>query len=71
MLIWTQTAFKHLCVHFSVFQVGIVLHYASLSTMLWLTFTARNICKDVSKDPLQTQGSNRSAQAPTKLTILR
>uniref|UniRef100_A0A3B4H5F2 Adhesion G protein-coupled receptor A1-like n=1 Tax=Pundamilia nyererei TaxID=303518 RepID=A0A3B4H5F2_9CICH len=35
--------------------VGIVLHYASLSTMLWLTFTARNICKDVSKDPLQAQ----------------
>uniref|UniRef100_A0A8C9X1D8 Adhesion G protein-coupled receptor A1a n=1 Tax=Sander lucioperca TaxID=283035 RepID=A0A8C9X1D8_SANLU len=28
-------------------HVGIVLHYASLSTMLWLTFTARNICKDV------------------------
>uniref|UniRef100_G3PRF4 Adhesion G protein-coupled receptor A1a n=1 Tax=Gasterosteus aculeatus TaxID=69293 RepID=G3PRF4_GASAC len=27
--------------------VGIVLHYASLSTMLWLTFTARNIFKDL------------------------
>uniref|UniRef100_A0A3Q4NAQ4 Adhesion G protein-coupled receptor A1a n=1 Tax=Neolamprologus brichardi TaxID=32507 RepID=A0A3Q4NAQ4_NEOBR len=42
--------------------VGIVLHYASLSTMLWLTFTARNICKDVSKDPLQAQERNRASQ---------
>uniref|UniRef100_A0A3Q2Z475 Adhesion G protein-coupled receptor A1a n=1 Tax=Hippocampus comes TaxID=109280 RepID=A0A3Q2Z475_HIPCM len=33
--------------------VGIMLQYASLSTMLWLTFTARNICNDVSKDPLK------------------
>uniref|UniRef100_A0A087YBA1 Adhesion G protein-coupled receptor A1a n=1 Tax=Poecilia formosa TaxID=48698 RepID=A0A087YBA1_POEFO len=35
--------------------VGIVLHYASLSTMMWLAFTARNICKDVCKEPLQAQ----------------
>ncbi|XP_008284734.1 probable G-protein coupled receptor 123 [Stegastes partitus] len=51
--------------------VGIVLHYASLSTMLWLTFTARNICKDVSKDPLQAQDRNAAAQSHTKPTILR
>uniref|UniRef100_A0A3Q1F9Y1 Adhesion G protein-coupled receptor A1a n=1 Tax=Acanthochromis polyacanthus TaxID=80966 RepID=A0A3Q1F9Y1_9TELE len=51
--------------------VGIVLHYASLSTMLWLTFTARNICKDVSKDPLQAQDRNAPAQTRTKPTILR
>uniref|UniRef100_A0A673AFC4 Adhesion G protein-coupled receptor A1a n=1 Tax=Sphaeramia orbicularis TaxID=375764 RepID=A0A673AFC4_9TELE len=37
--------------------VGIVLHYASLSTMLWLMFTARNICKDVSKQT--TPGPDR------------
>ncbi|XP_034563160.1 adhesion G protein-coupled receptor A1 [Notolabrus celidotus] len=51
--------------------VGIVLHYASLSTMLWLTFTARNICKDVSKDPLQTPDRNGSAQTHSKPTVLR
>ncbi|XP_039978973.1 adhesion G protein-coupled receptor A1 isoform X2 [Xiphias gladius] len=52
-------------------MVGIVLHYASLSTMLWLMFTARDICKDVSKDPLQTQDKNGPAQTHTKPTILR
>ncbi|XP_072229822.1 adhesion G protein-coupled receptor A1-like isoform X1 [Leuresthes tenuis] len=51
--------------------VGIVLHYASLSTMLWLMFTARSICKDVSKDPLQTQDRNGPAQTRTKPAILR
>ncbi|XP_033975678.1 adhesion G protein-coupled receptor A1 [Trematomus bernacchii] len=51
--------------------VGIVLHYASLSTMLWLTFTARNICKDVSKDPLRAHKRTGSAQTRTKPTILR
>ncbi|XP_071319207.1 adhesion G protein-coupled receptor A1 [Trachinotus anak] len=51
--------------------VGIVLHYASLSTMLWLTFAARNICKDVSKDPLQDHDSKGLAQTHTKPTILR
>ncbi|GLD71829.1 adhesion G protein-coupled receptor A1-like protein [Lates japonicus] len=51
--------------------VGIVLHYASLSTMLWLTFTARNICKDVSKDPLRAQDRNGPVQTRTKPTILR
>nr|XP_057917741.1 adhesion G protein-coupled receptor A1-like [Doryrhamphus excisus] len=51
--------------------VGIVLQYASLSTMLWLTFTARNICKDVSKDQLKVPGTNATAQANSKTTILR
>uniref|UniRef100_A0A8C3AT87 Adhesion G protein-coupled receptor A1a n=1 Tax=Cyclopterus lumpus TaxID=8103 RepID=A0A8C3AT87_CYCLU len=51
--------------------VGIVLHYASLSTMLWLTFTARNICKDVSKDPLRAQNRDRPGQTRTKPTIFR
>ncbi|XP_071767336.2 adhesion G protein-coupled receptor A1 [Centroberyx gerrardi] len=51
--------------------VGIVLHYASLSTMLWLTFTARNICNDVSKSPPQAQDRNGPGQARTKPTILR
>ncbi|XP_056285962.1 adhesion G protein-coupled receptor A1 [Pseudoliparis swirei] len=51
--------------------VGIVLHYASLSTMLWLTLTARNICKDVSRDPLRTQNRDRPGQTRTKPTIFR
>ncbi|KAF0024987.1 hypothetical protein F2P81_021868 [Scophthalmus maximus] len=51
--------------------VGIVLHYASLSTMLWLTFTARNICKDVCKDPLRAQDRNGPGQTHSKPTVLR
>ncbi|XP_041830777.1 adhesion G protein-coupled receptor A1 [Melanotaenia boesemani] len=51
--------------------VGVVLHYSSLSTMLWLTFTARNIWKDVSKDPLRSKDRNGPVQTRTKPTILR
>ncbi|KAM4716319.1 adhesion G protein-coupled receptor A1 [Anableps anableps] len=51
--------------------VGIVLHYASLSTMLWLAFTARNICKDVCKDPLRSQDRSGAVQKCFKPTILR
>ncbi|XP_023697527.1 adhesion G protein-coupled receptor A3 isoform X2 [Paramormyrops kingsleyae] len=35
--------------------VGIVLHYSTLSTMLWLGVTARNIYKQVTKTSHQTQ----------------
>ncbi|XP_035256513.1 uncharacterized protein LOC118218168 isoform X2 [Anguilla anguilla] len=35
--------------------VGIVLHYSSLSTMLWLGVTARNIYKQVTKKPPHAQ----------------
>ncbi|XP_067330251.1 adhesion G protein-coupled receptor A3 isoform X2 [Channa argus] len=35
--------------------VGVVLHYSSLSTMLWLGVTARNIYKQVTKKPPQSQ----------------
>nr|XP_020454994.1 adhesion G protein-coupled receptor A1 isoform X3 [Monopterus albus] len=38
--------------------VGVVLHYSSLSTMLWLGVTARNIYKQVTKKPLQSQDGN-------------
>ncbi|XP_065805980.1 adhesion G protein-coupled receptor A1 [Labrus bergylta] len=51
--------------------VGIVLHYASLSTMMWLTFTARNICKDISKDPLHIPDRNGPAHTKAKPTVLR
>ncbi|XP_061565288.1 adhesion G protein-coupled receptor A1-like isoform X2 [Cololabis saira] len=51
--------------------VGIVLHYASLSTLLWLTFTARNICKDVSRDPGQTRDRKGPAQTRSKPSVLR
>uniref|UniRef100_A0A665UG27 Adhesion G protein-coupled receptor A1 n=1 Tax=Echeneis naucrates TaxID=173247 RepID=A0A665UG27_ECHNA len=36
-------------------SVGVVLHYSSLSTMLWLGVTARNIYKQVTKKPPQSQ----------------
>ncbi|XP_037320032.2 adhesion G protein-coupled receptor A1 [Pungitius pungitius] len=51
--------------------VGIVLHYASLSTMLWLTFTARNIFKDALKDPLRTQKRDGTGRTRRKPTVLR
>uniref|UniRef100_A0A3Q1EJN4 Adhesion G protein-coupled receptor A1a n=1 Tax=Acanthochromis polyacanthus TaxID=80966 RepID=A0A3Q1EJN4_9TELE len=74
-VVYACTAVMLLCLLVSIMtyfvhHVGIVLHYASLSTMLWLTFTARNICKDVSKDPLQAQDRNAPAQTRTKPTIL-
>ncbi|XP_075949271.1 adhesion G protein-coupled receptor A1 [Anarhichas minor] len=39
--------------------------------MLWLTFTARNICKDVSKDPLRAQNRDGPVRTRTKPTVLR
>ncbi|XP_034049701.1 adhesion G protein-coupled receptor A1 [Thalassophryne amazonica] len=50
--------------------VGIVLHHSSLSAMLWLTFMARNICNDVSRDPLRAPRRNGPAQTCTKPTII-
>ncbi|XP_072312534.1 adhesion G protein-coupled receptor A1-like [Eucyclogobius newberryi] len=52
-------------------MVGILLHYASLSTMLWLMFTARNIYKDVSKDSLKAADRTGTVKAHSKPTILR
>ncbi|CAG6017909.1 unnamed protein product [Menidia menidia] len=40
---------------FCLSQVGLVLHYSSLSTMLWLGVTARNIYKQVTKRPPQSR----------------
>ncbi|XP_038159117.1 adhesion G protein-coupled receptor A1 [Cyprinodon tularosa] len=51
--------------------IGILLHYASLSTMLWLALTARNICKDVCKDPLRAQERSGPVKKRSKLTVLR
>ncbi|XP_029465837.1 adhesion G protein-coupled receptor A1 isoform X2 [Rhinatrema bivittatum] len=39
--------------------VGIVLHYSTLSTMLWLGVTARNIYKQVTKKPQQCQNGDQ------------
>ncbi|KAM6442017.1 adhesion G protein-coupled receptor A1 [Liasis olivaceus] len=39
--------------------VGIVLHYSTLSTMLWIGVTARNIYKQVTKKPQTTQNSDQ------------
>uniref|UniRef100_A0AAY4EN10 G-protein coupled receptors family 2 profile 2 domain-containing protein n=1 Tax=Denticeps clupeoides TaxID=299321 RepID=A0AAY4EN10_9TELE len=43
--------------------VGVVLHYSSLSTMLWLGVTARNIYKLVIKKPPQTQDGDAPPHA--------
>ncbi|KAI9525033.1 hypothetical protein NQZ68_012543 [Dissostichus eleginoides] len=50
-------------------NVGVVLHYSSLSTMLWLGVTARNIYKQVTKKPLQSQDGD--PPPPPKQPLLR
>ncbi|XP_059215030.1 adhesion G protein-coupled receptor A3 [Centropristis striata] len=49
--------------------VGVVLHYSSLSTMLWLGVTARNIYKQVTKKPPQSQDGD--PPPPPKTPLLR
>uniref|UniRef100_A0A3Q2YNB6 Adhesion G protein-coupled receptor A1 n=1 Tax=Hippocampus comes TaxID=109280 RepID=A0A3Q2YNB6_HIPCM len=49
--------------------VGLVLHYSSLATMLWLGVTARNIYKQVTKKPLQSQDGD--PPRPPKQPLLR
>uniref|UniRef100_A0A672HH52 Adhesion G protein-coupled receptor A1 n=1 Tax=Salarias fasciatus TaxID=181472 RepID=A0A672HH52_SALFA len=49
--------------------VGLVLHYSSLSTMLWLGVTARNIYKQVTKKPPQSQDGD--PPPPPKQPLLR
>lgn len=58
---------KNVWLGFYLFQFGSILHYASLCSMLSLTFMARNICKDVCNDPLKALDRNEA----TKSTILR
>ncbi|KAK3528823.1 hypothetical protein QTP70_011718 [Hemibagrus guttatus] len=52
-------------------QVGIILHYSSLSTMLWLVLTARNTCNEVSKAPPLSQERDPPTQPHTKFAIFR
>ncbi|XP_033885678.3 adhesion G protein-coupled receptor A2-like isoform X3 [Acipenser ruthenus] len=49
--------------------VGVVLHYSTLSTMLWLGVTARNIYKQVTKKPLQLSDGDQPPQP--KQSMLR
>ncbi|XP_061818570.1 adhesion G protein-coupled receptor A3 isoform X2 [Nerophis lumbriciformis] len=49
--------------------VGVVLHYSSLATMLWLGVTARNIYKQVVKKPPQSQDGD--PPRPPKQPLLR
>ncbi|MCJ8730422.1 hypothetical protein PDJAM_G00184200 [Pangasius djambal] len=44
--------------------VGVILHYSSLSTMLWLGFTARNIYKQVIKKPPKPQDGDVPPHPP-------
>lgn len=53
------------------FKVGIILHYSSLSTILWLVLTARNTCSEVSKAPPLPQDANPPTQPHSKCTIFR
>ncbi|XP_057703612.1 adhesion G protein-coupled receptor A3 isoform X4 [Corythoichthys intestinalis] len=50
--------------------VGFVLHYSSLATMLWLGVTARNIYKQVTKKPPQSQ-DGADPPRPPKQPLLR
>lgn len=47
----------------NLFQVGGILHYASLSAMFSLAFMARNISKDVCNDPLKTPDKSEVTQS--------
>uniref|UniRef100_A0AAQ4Q1S1 Adhesion G protein-coupled receptor A1 n=1 Tax=Gasterosteus aculeatus aculeatus TaxID=481459 RepID=A0AAQ4Q1S1_GASAC len=49
--------------------VGVVLHYSSLSTMLWLGVTARNIYKQVTKKPPQSQDGDPPPPPPKQLLL--
>uniref|UniRef100_A0A4W5LGQ7 Adhesion G protein-coupled receptor A1 n=2 Tax=Hucho hucho TaxID=62062 RepID=A0A4W5LGQ7_9TELE len=51
--------------------VGVVLHYSSLSTMLWLGVMARNIYKQVTKKPLQPQDSDPPAHPKQPMLSLQ
>ncbi|XP_060746253.1 adhesion G protein-coupled receptor A1 [Tachysurus vachellii] len=51
--------------------VGIILHYSSLSTMLWLVLTARNTCNEVSKAPPLSQDRDLPTQPHPKFAIFR
>ncbi|XP_069609927.1 adhesion G protein-coupled receptor A1 isoform X1 [Ranitomeya imitator] len=42
-------------------SVGIVLHYSSLCTVLWIGVTARNIYKQVTRKPPQNQNTDQPA----------
>jgi len=50
-------------------QVGVVLHYSSLSTVLWLGVTARNIYTQVTRRPPQSQDG--AAPPAAKQALLR
>ncbi len=63
--------FNHWTVCLCVFQVGIVLHYSSLSTMLWLGVTARNIYKQVTKKPQQPPDGDQAPPHPARSPMLR
>ncbi|XP_068597674.1 adhesion G protein-coupled receptor A1 [Brachionichthys hirsutus] len=49
--------------------VGLVLHYSSLSTMLWLGVAARNLYKQVTKKP--PQGQDGSPPLPPQQPLLK
>nr|XP_046209604.1 adhesion G protein-coupled receptor A3-like isoform X1 [Oncorhynchus gorbuscha] len=51
--------------------VGVVLHYSSLSTMLWLGVMARNIYKQVTKKPHQHQDSDPPAHPKQPMLSLQ
>lgn len=78
VIVWHFGVMYILCTHtvydsedqlFISSQVGVVLHYSSLSTMLWLGVTARNIYKQVTKKPQQTQ--NGDPPVPPRQPLLR
>lgn len=62
------TCVTHVCV--CLCQVGIVLHYSSLSTLLWIGVSARVIYKEaLLRTPQQVEGE--TAVQPTQRPMLR
>lgn len=59
-----------LCVHVCVCKVGIVLHYSSLSTLLWIGISARVLYKEALwRSPRQPEGE--ATVVPTQRPMLR
>ncbi|XP_055026173.2 adhesion G protein-coupled receptor A3 isoform X1 [Misgurnus anguillicaudatus] len=51
--------------------VGVVLHFSSLSTIIWLGVTARNIYKQVTRKAQQAQDGDLPPAQPAKSPMLR
>lgn len=60
-----------MCVFQSPFQVGILLHYSTLATVLWVGVTARNIYKQVTRKVKRCQDPDELPPPPRPMLRYR